>query len=69
VHEEEVQRRPPAIPERRDDDFRNRFRADQTCNGLVLEERLAVDVRDEAGEQKGGRADDGRSSDPASASR
>jgi len=44
VDEEEMERGAAAVPDRRRDDLSERPRADQTGDGLVLEERLRADV-------------------------
>jgi len=52
VREQEVERRPAPVPERRRDDLSRRAGGDQAGDGLVLEQRLAVDVARQPDEQE-----------------
>jgi hypothetical protein len=50
MRQEKVERRSAPVPQRRDDDLAHRPRSDQAGDSLVLEERLAVDIRNEPDE-------------------
>jgi hypothetical protein len=67
VDEQEVERRPTPVPQGRDDDLPRRPGPDQARDGLVLEERLAVNIGRQAGEEKRARPD-GADERPAGAS-
>ena len=54
VREDEMERAAAALPHHRLDDLAERPRGDQAADGLVLEERLAVDVVEDARKQDPG---------------
>ena len=67
VDEQEVEGRATPVPEDCRDDLADRPGADQTRNGLILEERLAVDIRRQVRQEEGRRADHTRYGGPPGA--